>query len=120
MPGQMAPPHRFHASHLRDRLTSSRLGTCPRQFGIRVDRAQRDAGGCAATAGNAGIAGAATGCIQMTIGAIASGLVAAFHGRHSALSMIVIMALCSPIALASYLLLARPAECAVASSRACV
>jgi DHA1 family bicyclomycin/chloramphenicol resistance-like MFS transporter len=58
----------------------------------------------------AGATGAATGCIQMTIGAIASGLVVAFYDGHSALSMTALMALCSLSALASYLLLARPAE----------
>jgi len=58
----------------------------------------------------AGAAGAATGCIQMTTGAIASGLVAALYDGHSALSMTALMALCSLLALLSYLLLARPAE----------
>jgi DHA1 family bicyclomycin/chloramphenicol resistance-like MFS transporter len=62
----------------------------------------------------AGAAGAATGCIQMTIGAVASGLVAALYDGHSALSMTALMALCSLLALASYLLLARPAECVAA------
>jgi DHA1 family bicyclomycin/chloramphenicol resistance-like MFS transporter len=64
----------------------------------------------------AGAAGAATGCIQMTLGALASGLVAALFDGRSALSMTALMALCSLLALASYLLLARPAECAVARS----
>jgi MFS transporter, DHA1 family, multidrug resistance protein len=58
----------------------------------------------------AGSAGAATGFIQMTTGAVASGLVAALYDGHSALSMTALMALCSLIALISYLLLARPAE----------
>src|ERR1700736_736512 len=58
----------------------------------------------------AGAAGAATGCIQMTMGAVVSGLVAAFYDGHSALSMTAFMALCSLLALVSYLLLARPAE----------
>jgi DHA1 family bicyclomycin/chloramphenicol resistance-like MFS transporter len=62
----------------------------------------------------AGAAGAATGFIQMTIGAVVSGLVVALYDGHSALSMTAFMALCSLLALASYLLLARPAECAVA------
>ena len=62
----------------------------------------------------AGAAGAATGCIQMTIGAVVSGLVAALYDGHSALSMTAFMALCSLLALISYLLLARPAECVVA------
>jgi DHA1 family bicyclomycin/chloramphenicol resistance-like MFS transporter len=58
----------------------------------------------------AGATGAATGCIQMTMGAVVSGLVAAFYDGHSALSMTAFMALCSLLALVSYLLLARPAE----------
>jgi DHA1 family bicyclomycin/chloramphenicol resistance-like MFS transporter len=64
----------------------------------------------------AGAAGAATGCIQMTTGAVASGLVAALYDGHSALSMTAIMALCSLLALVSYLLLARPAECVAVPS----
>jgi MFS transporter, DHA1 family, multidrug resistance protein len=58
----------------------------------------------------AGAVGAVTGCIQMTMGAVASGLVAALHNGHSALSMTALMALCSFLALVSYLMLARPAE----------
>jgi DHA1 family bicyclomycin/chloramphenicol resistance-like MFS transporter len=58
----------------------------------------------------AGAAGAATGCIQMTMGAVASGLVAALDDGHSALSMTALRALCSLLALVSYLLLARPAS----------
>jgi DHA1 family bicyclomycin/chloramphenicol resistance-like MFS transporter len=58
----------------------------------------------------AGAAGAATGCIQMTMGAVASGLVAALYDGHSALSMTALMAVCSLIALGSYLMVARPAE----------
>ncbi len=46
----------------------------------------------------AGAAGAATGCIQMTMGAVASGLVAALYDGHSALSMTALMALCSLLA----------------------
>src|SRR5258707_6391796 len=61
----------------------------------------------------AGAAGAAIGCIQMTMGAVVSGLVAALHDGHSALSMTAFMALCSLLALGSYLRLARPAERAV-------
>jgi DHA1 family bicyclomycin/chloramphenicol resistance-like MFS transporter len=57
----------------------------------------------------AGAAGAATGCIQMAMGAVASGLVAALCDGHSALSMTALMAMCSLLALGSYLLLARPA-----------
>jgi DHA1 family bicyclomycin/chloramphenicol resistance-like MFS transporter len=58
----------------------------------------------------AGAVGAATGCVQMTTGAIVSGLVATLYDQHSALSMTALMAACSLVALASYLLLARPAE----------
>jgi DHA1 family bicyclomycin/chloramphenicol resistance-like MFS transporter len=61
----------------------------------------------------AGAAGAATGCIQMTTAAVVSGLVAELYDGHSALSMTALMALCSLLALISYLLLARPAECVV-------
>jgi len=61
----------------------------------------------------AGAAGAAMGCIQMAMGAAASGLVATLYDGHSALSMTASMALCSLMALAAYLFLARPAECAV-------
>jgi MFS transporter, DHA1 family, multidrug resistance protein len=64
----------------------------------------------------AGAAGAATGCIQMTAGAIVSGLVATLHDEHSALSMTALMAVWSLLALASHLLLARPAERAVVRS----
>jgi DHA1 family bicyclomycin/chloramphenicol resistance-like MFS transporter len=58
----------------------------------------------------AGAVGAAAGSIQMTIGAIASGLVAALFDGHSALSMTAIMTPCSLMALVSYLLFARSAE----------
>ena len=58
----------------------------------------------------AGAAGAATGCIQMATGAVVSGLVATLYDEHSALSMTALMAMCSLLALVSYLLLARPAE----------
>lgn len=61
----------------------------------------------------AGAVGAAMGCIQMAMGAAASGLVATLYDGHSALSMTALMALCSLLALAAYLLVARPAECAV-------
>jgi DHA1 family bicyclomycin/chloramphenicol resistance-like MFS transporter len=64
----------------------------------------------------AGAAGAATGCIQMATGAVVSGLVATLYDEHSALSMTALMAACSLLGLASYLLLARPAERAVAPS----
>jgi DHA1 family bicyclomycin/chloramphenicol resistance-like MFS transporter len=63
----------------------------------------------------AGAAGAATGALQMAMGAAASGLVAALFDGHSALSMTLVMALCSLFALASYLLLARSAETVAAS-----
>jgi DHA1 family bicyclomycin/chloramphenicol resistance-like MFS transporter len=58
----------------------------------------------------AGATGAATGCLQMTMGAVTSGLVAGLYDGHSALSMTALIALCSLLALLSYLLLARPAE----------
>ncbi|MEI9982190.1 MAG: hypothetical protein WDN69_02640 [Aliidongia sp.] len=61
----------------------------------------------------AGAAGAATGCIQMMTGAVASGLVALLHDGRSALSMTAMMALCSLLALISYLRLARPAALAI-------
>jgi DHA1 family bicyclomycin/chloramphenicol resistance-like MFS transporter len=64
----------------------------------------------------AGAAGAAAGCIQMTTGAVASGLVTALFDGHSALSMTALMALFSLLALVSYLLLARPAERVVMAS----
>jgi DHA1 family bicyclomycin/chloramphenicol resistance-like MFS transporter len=58
----------------------------------------------------AGAAGAAIGCVQMAMGAAASGLVATFYDGHSALSMTALMALCSLLALTAYLLVARPAQ----------
>lgn len=61
----------------------------------------------------AGAAGAAMGCIQMAVGAAASGLVATLYDGHSALSMTALMALFSVFALAAYVGLARPAEYAV-------
>jgi DHA1 family bicyclomycin/chloramphenicol resistance-like MFS transporter len=64
----------------------------------------------------AGAAGAATGFVQMTIGAIASGCVTALYDGHSALSMTAIMAVCSLVALVSYLWLARPAGYVLAQS----
>jgi DHA1 family bicyclomycin/chloramphenicol resistance-like MFS transporter len=66
----------------------------------------------------AGAAGAATGFIQMMTGAVVSGLVAMLHDKHSALSMTSLMAVCSLLALACYLLLARPAERALLGSSA--
>ena len=62
------------------------------------------------------IAGAATGCIQMTTGAVVSGFVVMLYDGRSALSMTALMALCSLVALVSYLLLARPAERVVVPS----
>jgi DHA1 family bicyclomycin/chloramphenicol resistance-like MFS transporter len=56
------------------------------------------------------VAGAAMGCIQMAMGATASGLVVIFYDGHSALSMTALMAVCALLASASYLLLARSAE----------
>lgn len=61
----------------------------------------------------AGAAGAAAGCIQMATAAVVSGLVALLHDQHSALSMTALMSVCSLVALAAYLLLARPAERAI-------
>jgi DHA1 family bicyclomycin/chloramphenicol resistance-like MFS transporter len=66
----------------------------------------------------AGSAGAATGCIQMTTGAAVSGLVAMLYDQHSALSMTALMAACSLVALAAFLLLARPAERAAKQAQA--
>jgi DHA1 family bicyclomycin/chloramphenicol resistance-like MFS transporter len=57
----------------------------------------------------AGAVGAASGSIQMTTGAIASGLVAALFDGRSALSMTAVMATSSLLALMLYLLFARPA-----------
>jgi MFS transporter, DHA1 family, multidrug resistance protein len=58
----------------------------------------------------AGAVGAAAGSIQMTAGAVSSGLVAALFDGRSALSMTAVMAACSLLALIAYWLLARPAE----------
>jgi DHA1 family bicyclomycin/chloramphenicol resistance-like MFS transporter len=58
----------------------------------------------------AGAVGAAAGSIQMTAGAVSSALVALLYDGSSALSMSAVMTLCSVAALASYLLVARPAE----------
>lgn len=57
----------------------------------------------------AGAVGAAAGSIQMTAGAIASGLVAALFDGRSPLSMTAVMAASSLLALMLYLLFARPA-----------
>jgi MFS transporter, DHA1 family, multidrug resistance protein len=61
----------------------------------------------------AGAVGAVSGSIQMMTGAVSSGLVACLYDGRSALSMGAVMTLCSLLALASYLLIARPAECRV-------
>jgi MFS transporter, DHA1 family, multidrug resistance protein len=58
----------------------------------------------------AGAVGAAAGSIQMTAGAVSSGLVAVLFDGRSALSMTAVMATCSLLALTVYWLLARPAE----------
>jgi DHA1 family bicyclomycin/chloramphenicol resistance-like MFS transporter len=54
--------------------------------------------------------GAVSGSIQMMAGAVSSGLVALLYDGRSALSMAAVMTPCSLLALASYLLIARPAE----------
>jgi DHA1 family bicyclomycin/chloramphenicol resistance-like MFS transporter len=64
----------------------------------------------------AGAVGAAAGSGQMTAGAISSALVAVLYDGRSALSMTIVMALCSLLAVVSYLLLARPAERVVVPS----
>jgi DHA1 family bicyclomycin/chloramphenicol resistance-like MFS transporter len=66
----------------------------------------------------AGAASAATGFIQTMTGAVVGALVTTLHDQHSALSMTALMAVCALLALASYLLLARPAERALVGSRA--
>jgi MFS transporter, DHA1 family, multidrug resistance protein len=58
----------------------------------------------------AGAVGAVAGTVQMTAGAVSSGLVALLYDGRSPLSMTSIMALCSLLALVLYLLVARPAE----------
>jgi DHA1 family bicyclomycin/chloramphenicol resistance-like MFS transporter len=58
----------------------------------------------------AGAVGAAAQSIQITAGAVSSGLVAALFDGRSALSMAAMMAACSLLALMAYFLLARPAE----------
>src|SRR5262249_20495870 len=64
----------------------------------------------------AGAVGAVSGSIQMMTGAVSSGLVACLYDGRSALSMAAVMTLCSLLALASYLLVARPAEHRVSAS----
>ncbi|MET4310588.1 multidrug effflux MFS transporter [Bradyrhizobium sp. RT4b] len=58
----------------------------------------------------AGAVGAVSGSIQIMAGAVSSGLVACLYDGRSALSMAAVMTPCSLLALASYLLIARPAE----------
>ena len=58
----------------------------------------------------AGAVSSAAGSIQMTAGAVSSGLVAVLFDGRSALSMTAVMAACSLLALIAYWLLARPAE----------
>ena len=58
----------------------------------------------------AGAVSAVSGSIQMMAGAVSSGLVACLYDGRSALSMAAVMTSCSLLALASYLLIARPAE----------
>jgi DHA1 family bicyclomycin/chloramphenicol resistance-like MFS transporter len=58
----------------------------------------------------AGAVGAVSGSIQLMAGAVSSGLVACLYDGRSALSMAAVMTPCSLLALASYLLIARPAE----------
>jgi DHA1 family bicyclomycin/chloramphenicol resistance-like MFS transporter len=57
-----------------------------------------------------GAVGAAAGSIQMTAGAVSSGLVAVLFDGRSAISMTAVMVACSLLALIAYWLLARPAE----------
>ncbi len=56
----------------------------------------------------AGAAGATAGCIQMLVGSASSALVVFLNDGHSALSMTVLMSVCSFLALAAYLAVARP------------
>jgi MFS transporter, DHA1 family, multidrug resistance protein len=58
----------------------------------------------------AGAVSAAAGSIQLTAGAISSGLVALRFDGRTALSMTAVMAATSLLALVLYLLVARPAE----------
>jgi len=58
----------------------------------------------------AGAVSAAAGSLQLTAGAVSSGLVSVLFDGHSALSMAAVMALCSLLGLGAYLLMARPAE----------
>ncbi len=58
----------------------------------------------------AGAVSAAAGSIQLTAGAVSSGLVSLLFDGRSALSMCAMMALCSFLGLFAYFLIARPAE----------
>jgi MFS transporter, DHA1 family, multidrug resistance protein len=58
----------------------------------------------------AGAVSAVSGSIQMMTGAVSSGIVAFLYDGRSPLSMSAVMTLCSLLALASYLLIARAAE----------
>ncbi len=94
----------------------SLLVLCNFAFGLIAPNAMQ--GAMQPLPGIAGAAGAATGFIQMMTGAVVSGLVATLFDKHSALAMTALMAVCSLLALASYPLLARPAERALAGSPA--
>ena len=58
----------------------------------------------------AGAVSAAAGSVQLTAGAVSSGLVSLLFDGRSALSMSAVMALCSSLGWAAYVLIARPAE----------
>jgi MFS transporter, DHA1 family, multidrug resistance protein len=58
----------------------------------------------------AGAVSAAASSMQLTAGAVSSGLVSLLFDGRSALSMTAMMALCSFLGLAAYVLIARPAE----------
>jgi DHA1 family bicyclomycin/chloramphenicol resistance-like MFS transporter len=63
----------------------------------------------------AGAVSAAAGSLQLTAGAVSSGLVSLLYDGRSALSMTAVMALSSVLGLGAYLLMARPAEQRVAA-----
>jgi len=58
----------------------------------------------------AGAVSAAAGSLQLTAGAVSSGLVSLLFDGRSAVSMCAMMALCSVLGLCAYFLIARPAE----------
>jgi DHA1 family bicyclomycin/chloramphenicol resistance-like MFS transporter len=66
----------------------------------------------------AGAVSAAAGSVQLTVGAVSSGLVSLLFDGRSALSMTATMALCSFMALGVYFLVARPAEHRVGAVKA--